>query len=267
MLMHVSIVDSMNGTKTNSRPTPRWRCVLLLLSVFGPLVLLLALPPIRQPQEYYQFADRRALLAIPNFFDVTTNLAFLVVGILGLQSCLKRGPHQMRPAWLTLFLGLISVSAGSAYFHWNPGNDTLVWDRVSLTIGFAALFVALLGEYVSPRLGRWLLLPAVCLGAASVFYWHWSDDLRLYCWIQFMPLLAIPIIMVLFPSPYSHYGFLVAALVCYVAAKFTEVYDRQIFELTGQLFSGHSMKHLLAALGCQFLVVMLQRAPVKTAPR
>ena len=39
--------------------------------------------PIRQPQAYYLFADRRAMLGIPNFCDVTTNLPFLFIGLAG----------------------------------------------------------------------------------------------------------------------------------------------------------------------------------------
>lgn len=237
----------------------------MMLSVVGPLVLLFSQPPIRQPQEYYNFADQRAFSGIPNFFDVTTNLAFLFVGIAGLRFCLKNRWEGVRPAWIALFVGLASVSLGSGYFHWNPGDDTLVWDRVSLTIGFMGLFVAILGEYVSIRLGKFLLVPALLLGTTSVFYWHWFGDLRFYFWIQFMPLLAIPVVMVLFRSGYSHQGFLIATVGCYVLAKITEIYDREIFIFTQRLFSGHSLKHLLAALGCFALVVMLKRRKLLTA--
>ncbi|MBT3812899.1 MAG: hypothetical protein HOE45_04700 [Gammaproteobacteria bacterium] len=40
---------------------------------------------------------------------------------------------------------LILVAAGSSYYHWNPNNQTLVWDRLPMTICFMSLFVALLG--------------------------------------------------------------------------------------------------------------------------
>jgi len=241
------------------------RQLLVVVSVAVPLVLLFSRPPIRQPQEYYEFADRRVFLGIPNFFDVTTNLAFLLVGIAGLRFCFKNHWEGLRAAWITLFVGLASVSFGSSYFHWNPCDDTLVWDRVSLTIGFMGLVVAILGEYVSIRVGRFLLVPALFLGTASVFYWHWLDDLRFYLWIQLMPLLAIPVVMVLFRSGYSHQWFVVAALGCYVLAKITEIYDREIFIFTQRLISGHSLKHLLAALGCFALVVMLKRRQLLNA--
>jgi hypothetical protein len=40
---------------------------------------------IPQPQSYHQFADQRNFLAIPHFFDVVSNLGFLVVGLWGIR--------------------------------------------------------------------------------------------------------------------------------------------------------------------------------------
>ena len=46
-------------------------------------------------------------------------------------------------------------------------------------------------------------------------------------------------------------------------AKIAELYDREIFILTQRSFSGHSLKHLLAALGCYALVVMLKKRKLR----
>lgn len=48
----------------------RWRGFVVALSVVGPLALLFSWPRIPQSQEYYDFADQRAFLGIPNFLDV-----------------------------------------------------------------------------------------------------------------------------------------------------------------------------------------------------
>jgi hypothetical protein len=48
------------------------------------LLLLLFLPPIPQPQDYHQFADQRTLLGVPNFWNVVSNLPFVLVGAWGL---------------------------------------------------------------------------------------------------------------------------------------------------------------------------------------
>jgi hypothetical protein len=235
------------------------RHFLMVLIVVGSLGLMLSLPPFGQNTEYHNFADRRAFLGIPNFLDVASNLAFLIVGIVGLKTCLKNRLGSMQNAWIILFAGITLVSVGSAYYHWNPNNQTLVWDRLPMTIGFMGLFAALIGEYISERLGAFLLVPALLLGFSSVIYWYWFDDLRFYIWVQLIPLLTIPVILILFRPKYSHQWMLLAALGYYALAKISEVFDKEIFRLSQNLFSGHTIKHLLSALGCLTLVLMLQR--------
>jgi hypothetical protein len=126
-----------------------------------------------------------------------------------------------------------------------------------MTIGFMGLFVALLGEYVSESLGKALLIPALMVGFASVLYWQQFDDLRFYLYVQMVPLLLIPIVMLLFRATYSHQWLLVLALGFYVLAKVAESFDQQLFALSAQTVSGHSVKHILAALGCFALVAMV----------
>lgn len=254
-----------------SLPTPTifwqkitWRYSILLLLMLGSLVSLLSLETISQSTAYHAFADTRIFMGIPNCFDVLSNLPFLVLGILGLRFCLRAKLGSVRLAWTVFFVGVTLVSFGSAYYHWRPNNDTLVWDRLPMTIGFMGLFVALLGEYINKRLGSWLLLPAILIGFASVVYWHFTDDLRFYIWVQFFPLLAIPTIMFLFRNGTSHNWLLMAALGWYLLAKITELYDPAIFDATGGSVSGHSIKHLLAAVGCYNLLLMLKkRQPIK----
>jgi len=237
----------------------RWRQILLGAIVIGSLVVLLLQPPIGQDVHYHDFADRRAFFGLPNFFDVTSNVFFLFVGIAGLRFCLRSHLGRARRAWIVLFAGVAFVGIGSGYYHWSPSNDTLVWDRLPMTIGFMGLFSAVLGEYVSDSLGEFLLVPALLLGLFSVLYWHWSDDLRLYAWIQFMPLLAILATMILFRPRHSHQWWLVAALGWYALSKVLEANDRAVFVLSQGLVSGHTIKHLLAALSCLTILCMLKK--------
>ena len=236
-----------------------WRHAILVILVFGSFFWMLSLEPIAQNTAYHSFADTRKIIGIPNFFDVVSNLPFLIIGILGLRFCIRRNSGALHSAWTILFVGVGLVSVGSAYYHWNPSNESLVWDRLPMTIGFMGLLIALLGEYVSTRLATLLLLPAVLLGLASVLYWHWTDDLRPYYWVQFAPLLTIPVVMTLFRSGYSHQWLLLMALGWYLLAKVTEWYDLAIFFNTQELLSGHSTKHLLAAASCYCILLMLQR--------
>ncbi|HYA46553.1 MAG TPA: hypothetical protein VEF92_03280 [Burkholderiales bacterium] len=253
----------MNRANAQEFQGLRWQHGLLALLAFGSLGLMLSLPVIRQDAAYHLFADRRVLCGVPNFWDVASNLPFLLVGIAGLMFCLGSSLRAGRSAWLVLFGGVSLVSIGSGVYHWNPGDATLVWDRLPMTIAFMGLFVALLAEYVHARLGDVLLVPMLLLGLFSVLYWERADDLRLYIWVQLFPLLTIPAVMLLFRARYTHSWLLAPALGLYVLAKLAEIYDREFFALTGGAFSGHSLKHVLAAAGCFTILWMLRaRKPV-----
>jgi hypothetical protein len=249
----------MKQSSTASLSEVHWRHILMAVLVVGSLLAMLMVQPFGQSAEYHNFADKRSFFGIPNFLDVASNLAFLIVGVAGLRICLRNNLGRLRNAWIVLFAGVALVSVGSAYYHLNPNNQTLVWDRLPMTIGFMGLFAALSGEYVSERLGAFLLVPATLLGLSSVLYWHWFDDLRFYIWVQLIPLLTIPVVMVLYRAKYSRGWMLLAALGCYALAKTTELADRQIFALSQDLISGHTIKHLLSALGCLFILLMLQK--------
>jgi hypothetical protein len=239
-----------------------WRHLLLLAIVLGSLALMLSHDPLPQDAGYHRFADQRVVLGVPNFFDVISNVAFLLVGVAG-AVFLARRKTGLGTAWLTFFVGVAIVSAGSGYYHANPSNGTLVWDRLPMTIAFMGLLAAILGEYVDERLGKILLVPAVLLGLFSVLYWRWFGDLRFYFWIQLIPLLTVPAVMILFRSRYSHGWVLLVALALYGLAKVAEAYDGEIFALSRHLFSGHTLKHLLAALSCYAVLVSLKlRKPV-----
>jgi len=236
-----------------------WRHLLLAMVVLASFGLVLLLPPLAQDPDYHDFADARALFDVPNFFNVASNVFFLFVGIAGLRACLRADLGAARRAWVTFFAGVALVSVGSAYYHWSPNDATLIWDRLPITVAFMGLFSALLGEYAGGRLGELVLAPAALLGVASVLWWSLFDDLRPYVWIQLMPLLAIPTVMVLFPARYSHRWLLVAALGAYALAKLAELDDRAVFEWSRGWIGGHGLKHVLAALGCFGVLEMLRR--------
>jgi len=235
-----------------------------LLLVLTALAVVWWLPPIAQDPAYHLFADRRGLSGIPNFLNITTNLAFLAVGLAGMLWCASpRKELGAQRAWLACFAGVALVSFGSAYYHLAPDNGTLVWDRLPMSVGFMALTVAVLADRVNPRLEKILLAPAIALGTVSVLYWHYTDDLRPYVLVQFLPLLLLPALLLLFINPQQDRGYLLAALVIYMASKLAEHYDYAVFSLTGEIISGHSLKHLLAALALFVVYRMLRRRTIR----
>lgn len=235
------------------------RVYLILFLALVALIAVLSLPPITQDPAYHDFADNRAFFGVPAFLNVATSLAFLIVGVIGVRACATGAIAGARLAWLTCFGGVALVGLGSGYYHLAPDNSTLVWDRLPMSVGFMALLVAVLTEHLHPRLEKILLVPAVLLGAASVLVWHVSGDLRLYAWVQFMPLLVIPAVLLLFDGRYTHRRLLLVALAIYALAKLAEHYDWMVFEATGKIISGHSLKHLLAAFALFVVYTMLRR--------
>jgi hypothetical protein len=237
----------------------QWRHYLLFLIAAASLLILLYLPPIHQDTRYHEFADRRSFFGVPNFADVISNAPFLIVGLAGIMLGARGRLTGYSICWFTFFLGVSLVSVGSGYYHWRPTNASLVWDRLPMTVGFIGLFMAIVSESVYPKLGTILLLPGLMLGAGSVVYWHWYDDLRLYAWVQYAPLLILPALLALFPGQYSDRYMLLIALACYLLAKLFEFYDREVFAILHDRVAGHAIKHLWAAAGCFCILQMLRK--------
>ena len=244
-----------------------WRAWALVLLLVAPLVLMLLLvAPIRQDPAYHLFADYRSYCGVPNFLNTASNLPYLIFGAIGFVFCVRTSAPGARFAWSVFFLGVACVFLGSSYYHSAPDNETLVWDRLPMTIAFMGLFAALLAEHMSASLERALLMPAVAVGIASVAWWAYSDDLRFYGWVQFAPLLAIPFVLAAYPGRYTHRQYLLYGLAFYAFAKVVEFYDRELFDVTSQALSGHTLKHLVSSVAAWCVFRMLQlRTPVAIA--
>jgi hypothetical protein len=213
--------------------------------------------PVPQDQQYHQFADQRGYLSIPNTLNVVSNLLFTVVGIAGLYLlCLRRSlviVDSIFPAYFIFFTALIAIAPGSAYYHWMPDNQSLVWDRLPMTLAFMSFFTILIGERISSRFAKFIFLPLLIAGLLSILYWSFSElagsgDLRPYALVQFLPMLLIPLILLMFSSRFTRDRDIWIFLACYLAAKLLEIFDDQIFQSLG-FISGHSLKHIAASIG------------------
>jgi hypothetical protein len=242
-----------------SARTGRWREWTLLAVVLAPLASILSRSPIPQDLAFHALADDRPWLGIPNFQNVASNLPFLLIGAAGLLLCAGRGAGGATRSWAVFFLGVALAFFGSAWYHWNPNNETLVWDRLPIVLAFMALFSALVSEHLGAGFERWVLAPAVAVGIASVVWWDYADDLRVYIWCQAAPILAIVFVLIAYRGRYTHRAYLACALAAYLLAKVAEFQDREVFALTSQAMSGHTLKHLLAALAIFFIYLMLRQ--------
>jgi hypothetical protein len=232
--------------------------IILLCITIGVLIQ----QPIAQPLEYHSFIDNRTFLTVPNFLNVISNFAFIIVGAIGLYNIQVSKKAlilaEFKEGYLLLFLGLLLIGFGSGYYHLWPSNQTLVWDRLPITLAFMALIAIIIAEYFSVKIGKPLLYPLLILGGSSVVYWYYTEingagDLRYYLLVQFLPLIAIPLILLFMTPTFSHGNRYWWLLLTYIFAKLLEHFDSAIFEVLS-VISGHSLKHLIAALGMLLLL-------------
>ncbi|MCZ4281496.1 hypothetical protein O4H49_11955 [Kiloniella laminariae] len=262
----------MNGGLKN------YRAGLLVLSLLGASVGMLMIPPIPQDPLYHLFADTRSCLGLLNFGDVTSNLGFVVAGFWGLFKTSRAGKSglalapDLRNAFMCFFLAIILIAPGSAYYHSAPDNTRLFWDRLPMILAFMSLFAVILGDRINPAFVRKNALAGfLLLGIAALGYWYVTEltgggDLRPYFLVQFYPMLAIPLICWLYPAGRHTKGkYLVWMYFWYVLAKILEYFDAEIFASFGSLISGHSLKHLAAALAVLMVAGMLGNCPKKQA--
>ena len=116
-------------------------------------MVLTLVPPIAQDPAFHNFSDQKKFLGIPHFWNVMTNIPFLALGIMGLVKIHKHKLQGMLPdlykAYIAFFTGLILIALGSGYYHLDPSNSTLVWDRMAITVSFMSFFVLVVGESIS----------------------------------------------------------------------------------------------------------------------
>jgi len=123
------------------------------------------------------------------------------------------------------------------------------------------LISALIVDRISIRAGVALLVPLLLTGTASVFYWIATEragagNLVPYAVLQGYSVIAALLMAYLYPSRYTRGGDIYSVFVAYVSAKVLEGLDLPILEL-GHLVSGHTLKHLAAAMAAVFVLRML----------
>jgi len=218
---------------------------------------LLSIAPIAQDPAYHRFADQRTVLGVANFWNVASNLPFTVLGVLGMSKvtwgCTPGYLPELKRVYWTFFAGVACTGLASAWYHANPGNHTLVWDRLALTAVFMSIFSLVWGEHLSITAGRKMALPLIVMGMASAVYWYITEvrghgDLRFYVLIQLLPMVVLPLILAFYPSRLTGVGYIWGVLFCYTLSKVAEVLDGPLYRIFSGV-SGHEIKHWVAALG------------------
>jgi hypothetical protein len=212
----------------------------------------------------HHFVDTRMWLGIPNAGDVLSNLPFAIFGLWGLLKLRKiHAPSQRflnrENFVLTLFfVGLIFTTFGSALYHLAPSDASLLWDRAGMAFAFAGMLGVAASERVSTRSGIWLGLVTLLTGAISLFVWSQTTDVLPWMTLQFGGMALVLILAITRAIPNSLGVSLVWVIVFYGAAKVLEGMDTAVFEATGHLVSGHTLKHLVASLAALPIIRVLK---------
>lgn len=220
------------------------------------------LPIIHQSDAYHHFADNRMFLNIPNFMDVFSNVGFMFSGLYCIYILYKYNSyiqHEILPSLVTFALGTLLTAAGSSYYHLNPENATLMWDRLPMTITFAGL-LGVMAYQISKDyfFTTIMLMTSLVFGIAAVLYWNETSNLTPYIFMQFGGLLWL--IFHMYRYKKEELLKWPALIACYILAKLMESLDVIIYQATSNIVSGHTLKHYVAAAGVTYLVYSIANA-------
>ena len=235
---------------------------LYLISLLSLVVLALSYGPIPQPQNYHAFADDRVFWNIPNAFDVMSNLAIIYPGIIGLAFVHERRNNSVvsddeTSIHITLFAGMILTFAGSVWFHLEPNDSTMLWDRLGMSIVIGSCISLMINDLWDRGLAGKIHIPIVIASITSVLWWPVFDDLRVYFIIKHQPFIIFPILMLFGVRIYDKISGYYWGLSMFILATAFEFADQAIFDATG-FISGHTLKHIAAGIGLWFLMTMVR---------
>ncbi|MCP3412330.1 hypothetical protein [Bradyrhizobium sp. CCGB01] len=204
-----------------------------------------------------QFVDTRTWLGVPNAGDVLSNLAFLAMGIWGL---VKLRASRDAPAGAgCLFVGLILTCIGSCFYHLAPdAPQRLVADRLGMAVAFAGFLGIAADERISARAGRAVVVLVTAAGLLAA--WVAYENLTPWVVVQFGGMALAVGLALTRPRPGALGVPLGGVMFFYVLAKLFELGDETIFEATGHIVSGHTLKHLAAALAAWPVIRTLRKS-------
>lgn len=227
------------------------------------LVLTALLAPAMPAAAWHipHFVDDRTWLGVPNAGDVLSNLAFLAMGVWGTERLRARRDAPVGASWF--FVGLILTCLGSGFYHLDPdAPQRLVADRLGMAVAFAGFLGIAASERISARAGEAVLVLTMIAGLLAA--WVARENLTPWVVLQFGGMALAVGLAFTRPRPGALGVPLGGALFFYVLAKLLELGDVTLFEATGHMVSGHTLKHLAAALAAWPVIRALR--PTGSAP-
>lgn len=214
-----------------------------------------------QFDHYHAFADQRPLLGLPCALDVLSNLPFALLGGWGLLRLRSDQGHQPTGAQRTLatlfFAGLVLTALCSGWYHLRPDDAGLAIDRLGMVSAFAGLLGLAVADRISARAGLWTAGAVLALGPVTVMVWANGGNLLPWSVLQGGGMVLIVLLALRRPVA-DAWGLPLAAVIAwYTLAKVLELGDHVVFDLTRGLVSGHTLKHVAAALAAWPVIALM----------
>jgi len=176
--------------------------------------------------EYNNFVDCRTCYNIKNYYNVISNLIFIIGGLYHINSD------------ILLCIFSILVCIGSSYYHYNPNMNTLLYDRLPILLSFVYLIL----QRIELNIYEQIIISIYAI--YSIVKWNITYDLLPYATIQ----LSLIIYWFIFPS----YNMQIPVIL-YFLAKICEDCDFEIYYLTNKTISGHTIKHIFAGIALFYI--------------
>lgn len=212
------------------------------------------------------FADTRHWHGVPNAMDVFSNLPFAVLGGWGLWR-LKTSERQPTLVCAELFfIGLLVTALGSTFYHLHPDLQRLAGDRAGMTVAFAGLIGLAVADRVSRRAAwptAWFVLAA---GLLAAYVHQRTGNVVPWALVQFGGMALVVALALLRPVGGATGLQLFGVIAFYAAAKLLEISDHAIFDATNHMISGHSLKHMVAALAALPVIAAIKGTAAQSAP-
>lgn len=207
----------------------------------------------------HPFVDARTLLGIPNAMDVLTNAPLALAGFWGLRALRGRTlPGATQQATQVFFAGLLATGFGSAWYHWAPDATGLVGDRLGMAVTFAGALALAVAERVGQAPSRQALRVLLPLALLSAILPASHGNVLPWAVLQFGGM-AFMVWLALRKPVAGAVGIRLGALIgLYALAKALELGDAAVFHATAETLSGHSLKHLVAALAAWPVIAALR---------
>ena len=199
---------------------------------------------IELPKSYHNFVDKRTIFGIPNGMDILSNL-FIALPAFYLIS------KQKKISFLSFNILLLALT--STIYHINPTDNTIFMDMIFVV----SLNTVVLSYFVDKQIGYFIYL----LGILSVFYWKKNNDIRLYELLKIIiPIYVIIIIYKDYNNSNNNVSnYILLIIILSILIRYSEFHDKEIYQMTGKLISGHTLKHIIAGINIYIIIKVLEK--------